>query len=269
MGRRVVAYIIDFCIAGIVLVGLFLATADTQDKAEFGLTGVTLCDDVRDTENVSLCFENDDTIFTVTGGSAVAVFVVPLVISFANYVLLQGATGATVGKYVLGLRVVEGSGGNAGIGRSFVRWLLLIVDTLCLVLGLIVALATKPHRRVGDFVAGTYVIGKDDVGRPIVPGPGLVSGVGAPYAPAPSTYAPPAGFAPPSGPRGWSPHGPLPADPMPTEAPTTEVPTSGAPPVATSAPQWDAQRNAWVTFDGARNAWLRYDDAAGEWRALD
>jgi hypothetical protein len=171
---------------------------------------------------------------------------------------------------MLGLRVVNGDGGVAGIGRALVRWLLLVVDSLCGVLGLIVAAVTKPHRRVGDFAAGTYVIGKDDVGRPI---DGGSAAVGA-YTPAPAP--PPQGFTGAGGPTGWSPPGtapgtapPPPVPSTPAEAPTTEVPSSGAPPVGTSAPQWDPQRNAWVAFDAPRNTWLRFDDASQQWRALD
>ena len=121
------------------------------------------------------------------------------------------------------------------------RWLfLIIVDSQCAVVGLIVAAVTHPHRRVGDFVAGTYVIGKQDVGRPVV---------------APST-APPGGYAP---------QPTQPAQPAPFGAPT---PAAASTPGA-SSPTWDAQRNAWVIFDAPRNAWLRYDDATATWVPLD
>ena len=42
-----------------------------------------------------------------------------------------------------------------------------------------------------------------------------------------------------------------------------------APAIGTSAPQWDAQRRAWVAFDATRNAWLRFDDATQQWHPLD
>jgi uncharacterized RDD family membrane protein YckC len=269
LGRRVLAYIIDFSIAGALLVGLFLATAESFDKEAAGVSGITVCDAVRESSNASVCFETDDSALTLTGGAAAAVFLMPLGVSFANLVLLQGTTGASAGKSVVGLRVVNDQGAIAGVGRAFVRWLLLIVDGICGVLGLVVAALTTPHRRVGDFVAGTYVVGKTDAGRPVVVPAGASVGVGAPYSASSSSSSSPPPPPPPPPPQGFGAPGAPPPPTTPTEAPTTEVPTSGAPAIGTSAPQWDAQRSSWVAFDATRNAWLRFDGATQQWRPLD
>ena len=104
MGRRIAAYIIDFCIAGIVFVGLFLAERDSYDKntSSIDFTGVDLCDAIKKFSDASICFETENSALALTGGAAVAVLLVPLGISFANLVLLQGTTGASVGKYITG-----------------------------------------------------------------------------------------------------------------------------------------------------------------------
>ena len=85
--------------------------------------------------------------------------------------VLQAVTGASIGKHALGLRVVDEQGRKAGLGRTIVRWLFLIIDGGIFLIGLITALVTHPHRRVGDLVAGTYVVarrapGEQSVCRP-------------------------------------------------------------------------------------------------------
>ena len=69
--------------------------------------------------------------------------------------LFEGCVGSTLGKLVFGLAVGRNGGGSIGLGRSFVRNLLLPVD-LALV-GFLVAAITPQRRRIGDLVAGTVV----------------------------------------------------------------------------------------------------------------
>jgi uncharacterized RDD family membrane protein YckC len=88
------------------------------------------------------------------------------VYALLTLVVLQGELGATPGKLLVGLRVVDDSGHICGPARAAARGALLVVDGAC-ALGLIVALATHPHRRLGDLVAHTAVVGRDDVGTPV------------------------------------------------------------------------------------------------------
>jgi uncharacterized RDD family membrane protein YckC len=246
MGRRIVAYLIDWVIPVVLGIVLFVTLAESLDKSGTIFEGVDMCSSVRDAGDATLCFETDDSVFAVDGGETALVFGVPILVSLLNYVLLQGITGASVGKLIMGLRVVTGDGSKAGFGRQVVRWLLLlVVDSQCLVIGLIVASLTHPHRRVGDMVAGTYVVGKQDAGRPVVP----------------QVAVPPGGYAP-------QPY----SAPYQAAVPAAPPPSGfGAPAAApgTSAPTWDAQRGCWVLFDAPRNAWLRYDDATTQWVPLD
>ena len=88
-------------------------------------------------------------------------------LGFLNLVVLQSITGASLGKLMLGLRVVDQQGNKAGVGRMLGRWVLLLVDALCFLVGLITVLVTHPHRRVGDLACGTYVVATGSVGQPI------------------------------------------------------------------------------------------------------
>ena len=75
-------------------------------------------------------------------------------------ILLEGLAGATVGKWLLGLRIVGPDGHVPGLTKSLVRNVLRLVDTLPAfnILG-IVLIALSPERaRFGDRIAGTRVI---------------------------------------------------------------------------------------------------------------
>ncbi len=71
----------------------------------------------------------------------------------------EGRTGQTLGKRALGIRVLKQNGEPANIGLSFVRHLFDGIDCFFLV-GLIIASTNKERKRIGDLVAGTYVVEK-------------------------------------------------------------------------------------------------------------
>jgi len=83
--------------------------------------------------------------------------------------LFEGfATGQTLGKRALRIRVVRRDGTSIGLLAAFLRNGLLLVDALpfAYVLGLLVMMTTRRFRRVGDLVAGTVVVYADDVVEP-------------------------------------------------------------------------------------------------------
>jgi uncharacterized RDD family membrane protein YckC len=83
-----------------------------------------------------------------------------LVVMFLYFVLLEGLTGATLGKRLLGLRVVAASGDRVGLPGALVRNVLRAVDGLPTlgVLGGILIASTRERTRVGDMVARTRVV---------------------------------------------------------------------------------------------------------------
>ncbi len=83
-----------------------------------------------------------------------------LVVIVLYFIWLEGIFGATVGKRVLGLRVVDLEGRTPGIRRATIRNLLRLVDALPVlnILGMVL-IATSPERaRYGDRKAGTRVV---------------------------------------------------------------------------------------------------------------
>jgi uncharacterized RDD family membrane protein YckC len=216
MGRRVVAFIIDAVLLTAVFAGLFLALAHHTDQA-LSLTGTNL--------HVTV---NNDTYY-LQGGDASSFYVVELLIGLLYGGVLQGLTGRTLGKLICGIRVVREDGSTPGIGRGVLRWVLLIVDDFPYIIpmltGFIVALTNDRRQRVGDLVAGTFVVRAGTAGVPV--GAAAPSAVAAP--PPPAAPAPPA---------------PAPGTPAPTQQTPAAQPTAPEPTAAPGAQPAGAQTAA-------------------------
>jgi uncharacterized RDD family membrane protein YckC len=234
MGRRIVAYLID----SLLISGIFIAVmALTKDHAYTGAPSGA-CQTLRDGGFSGQCAQFGSRVYTWKSGGAAAGYGISVLAGFLDLVLLQGIAGASIGKLILSLRVVNAQGEPCGVGRAFVRWLLLIVDGACFLVGLLVALLTRPHRRVGDLAAGTYVVALAYAGRPI-PGAQPSYQAAAPY-----QYAYPQQGAP-----GWAPPGTAPPPPPPptwgTTPPAWDAPAPAAPPAwgapPPAPPAWGTQ----------------------------
>jgi len=83
-----------------------------------------------------------------------------LAVMAGYFVVLEGLTGATLGKWLMGLRVVRVDGGAPGLIKGLVRNLLRVVDGLPTlnILGIILIVTSPERARCGDLVAGTRVI---------------------------------------------------------------------------------------------------------------
>jgi len=87
-------------------------------------------------------------------------FLVPLLIGFAYFIILEGTAGATVGKFIVGIRVRQLDGTPITWKQSTIRNLLRIIDGLFfyLVGAIIVWNSTPLRQRLGDQTASTVVI---------------------------------------------------------------------------------------------------------------
>jgi uncharacterized RDD family membrane protein YckC len=89
--------------------------------------------------------------------------------AFAYYVILEGRWGVTLGKLAVKIRVVDGSGAPPGYGRAAIRTLLRLVEVNPMLAGgfpaAIAVWLSKKHQRIGDMLAGTYVLRVEDVKR--------------------------------------------------------------------------------------------------------
>ncbi len=106
------------------------------------------------------CLALNGQALLVNQGAFLVFFGVLVLLYLVLFVVVQGITGATPGKALLGIRVVRPVGSPAGPLRSLVRAAAWVVDgiALLLLIALWSAWFTPGHRRVGDWLAGTFVV---------------------------------------------------------------------------------------------------------------
>ena len=89
-------------------------------------------------------------------------FVIPLLITLAYFIVLEGLFGATVGKLVLGIRVRRPDGSRIGFGAATIRNLARVVDAFPYVIpylvGGIAVIRSETDQRFGDRWGSTVVI---------------------------------------------------------------------------------------------------------------
>lgn len=85
-----------------------------------------------------------------------------LFIIFAYFILMEAYVGWTVGKRILGMRVVDRVGNRIGLSKSLIRNLLRLVDGLPAlnILGIILITCSPRDQRFGDRTAKTFVVGE-------------------------------------------------------------------------------------------------------------
>ena len=191
VGRRVVAFIIDgLILAAISAIGWFALTKNVGSGGCIG-GGVEINNKCRG--------------FT-DGGNRTLWILINSIASIGILWVMQGLTGKTPGKAMMGIRVVNAEGQPPGIWRAALRSILWIIDDfpyiIPLLTGFITSLTSQRNQRVGDMVASTFVVDKNAAGSPTGQvGGGQFGGGGAPpYGAPPPTGAPvPSSAPPPSG----------------------------------------------------------------------
>jgi uncharacterized RDD family membrane protein YckC len=86
-------------------------------------------------------------------------FLVYLVLCFAYYFVMENATGQTVGKKAMNIKVVPVEG-DLTPQKVLIRTVLRIVDGLpfLYLVGVIAAATSSKHQRIGDMAAATLVV---------------------------------------------------------------------------------------------------------------
>ena len=178
-----------------------------------------------------------------------------------NFVVLQGLTGASLGKHITGLRVVGKNGRRVSFGWNVLRTLFLVVDFFFsfAIVGLITAFSSKGHRRVGDMVASTFVVHKSSVDTHLEI-PGLTS-------PPPESSWPQGTGQPGYPQQGWA-NPPMAGQPK-AWGPTDTTATGTSPTPGTDGPTWDHARNTYIQYDREVGAWVQWDDNVKSWRPID
>jgi uncharacterized RDD family membrane protein YckC len=85
------------------------------------------------------------------------------ILAFGYFTLLEGQLGQTLGKMLLGIKVVrEDNGEVPGLGAAAIRTVLRIIDALpfAYLVGFISILISSKNQRLGDMAANTLVVRK-------------------------------------------------------------------------------------------------------------
>lgn len=130
-GRRVLATLVD----GLLLTALFFVVALLSGDASATGSGVS----------------------AATGPVGTLLM---LLLVFLYYILMEGYLGQTVGKMLLGIRVIrEGDGARPGIKAALIRTVLRLVDGfLWYLVAFVTVLISDKNQRLGDMAAHTLVV---------------------------------------------------------------------------------------------------------------
>ena len=89
-------------------------------------------------------------------------FVMSLILNVIYFTIFETLYGASPGKIILGMRVVQMNGQPCSIGKAFVRAMMRFIDGF--IFGAIAAVNMKPpfQQRPGDKLASTIVVDSDN-----------------------------------------------------------------------------------------------------------
>jgi uncharacterized RDD family membrane protein YckC len=133
-GRRIVAGFIDVIVLGILFVVMSALFGDAESSSN------------GDSGNFSVSLSG-------------VPFIIYVLLSIAYYLVPEAMTGQSLGKKIMGLRVVALED-TLSWGKAAIRTVLRIIDSLPVLylVGLISVAVTKKNQRIGDLAAGTIVV---------------------------------------------------------------------------------------------------------------
>ncbi len=149
--RRCVAFVIDAFLLAVIPALTVLVVGHAELRRGD-------CPDPFPPGRNCIAFKNE--VMLIDKSSSFVFLGMLVVLYLVVFVAVQGATGASPGKALLGIRVIRPDGTTPGLLRSGVRVVAWVVDGLVLLVpvALWAAWLTPGHRRVGDWVAGTFVV---------------------------------------------------------------------------------------------------------------
>jgi len=81
-----------------------------------------------------------------------------MLVSAAYFTFMIGAKGQTVGKMVMGLKVLRADGGEVGFGLAFLRWIGYLISSVICLIGFIMAGFRDDRKALHDLIFSTQVV---------------------------------------------------------------------------------------------------------------
>jgi uncharacterized RDD family membrane protein YckC len=88
----------------------------------------------------------------------IPIYVILLFLGSTYFVFLEGVTGKTIGKMILGIRIIKDDGESMRLWEAFVRWLGYYVSAFFIFIGFVWAIFDSKNQTWHDKFAGTYVV---------------------------------------------------------------------------------------------------------------
>jgi uncharacterized RDD family membrane protein YckC len=146
-GRRVLGYLVDAFLGVVASIPLYVGYAMLVSETSW----ITDLDGRRQIDSIDAS--------PATIGMLVLGAVITLAFNIYNVVIRQGRTGYSLGKTVVGIRLVKASTGEPmGAVLCFVRQLAHYVDSLACYLGWLWPLWDARHQTFADKIMGTVVV---------------------------------------------------------------------------------------------------------------
>lgn len=256
--RRIGAFLIDLLLISALSLIAFGAVIDldvtdleSQEAAE------AACERHDANDDPGLCIPSASETLVITMSRILS----PLVFHIALWLLrgaVEGMTGWSPGKLLMGIRVVTAAGSKIGSPKGVLRTLLLPIDGFPwgapMLVGMLVASNTQRQQRLGDIAAESFVVHKAAAGQFVTQPVTLTTPL--PEHADPATVAP--GVMPLEA-------GPVvfPSEP-PLAAPQPPPPMAPAAPARPMGMSYDESLQAYIWTDGSRT--LIWDQSSGVWR---
>ena len=151
-GRRVLGYLVDSFLGAVAGIPFYVGYA-------MGASEIKL----RIDNNGNEVLDPSSDISAASYGMLALGLLIMLAFGIWNVLIRQGRTGYTLGKTVVGIRLVSGiSGQPLGVGVCFVRQLAHIVDSLVCYLGWLWPLWDGRNQTLADKIVGSVVVIQPD-----------------------------------------------------------------------------------------------------------
>ncbi|MEM7008947.1 MAG: RDD family protein [Thermodesulfobacteriota bacterium] len=92
------------------------------------------------------------------GNVFMPIFLLLFFLSSSYFVILNGYSGKTIGKMIVGIKIISDDGDGIGFWQSFVRWIGYYISAIFLFLGFIWSIFDQNSQSWHDKIAGTYVV---------------------------------------------------------------------------------------------------------------
>lgn len=268
--RRYLAHLLDFAFHAATVAVPFWLLANRPTDGAVRPSGEPFADTFP--QGADRAIRIDDRLFLFDRNELILIAAISFAVTLLFFVIIQGRLGWTVGKLLTGLRTVDGSGERPGVVRAFLRTLLLPIDALpstpfLPLVGGLVALFTD-NRRIGDLVAGTYVVRRSAVGQDPTGGGNDLDTTG--WEPVGDGPAPVTTLAAGEALRVGEAAEPDPTETFtaPAATPTAEDAEGAEAKAPAYQPQWDPARQAYLQWHPGKQQWLQFDEPSGEWRPI-